>query len=101
MLHLNFDVTKNVEDFTYVLSTRNFTHLGQLNTVVNSIYKRNLNAANEISFDLYQEWDGITCYVWDLVIDLKLLYIPELDEYFEIAVTMDETTADVKHVSGV
>lgn len=101
MLHLNFDVTKNVEDFTYVLSTRNFTHLGQLNTVLNAIYKRNLNAANEISFDLYQEWDGIACYVWNLVVDLKLLYIPELDEYFEIAVTMDETISDVKHVSGI
>lgn len=100
MLHLNFDVTKNVEDFTYVLSTRNFTHLGQLNTVVNVIYKRNLNAANEISLDLYQQWDGINCYVWDLVVDLKLLYVPELDEYFEIAVTMDETIADVKHISG-
>lgn len=48
MLRLNFDVTGNVEDFTYVLSTRNFTHLGQLNTVVNAVYKRNLNAANEI-----------------------------------------------------
>lgn len=48
MINLNFDVTKNVEDFTFVLSTRNFTHLGQLNTVVNVVYKRNLNAADEI-----------------------------------------------------
>ena len=48
MINLNFDVTKNVEDFTFVLSTRNLTHLGQLNTVVNVVYKRNLNAADEI-----------------------------------------------------
>ena len=48
MVKLNFDVTKNVEDFTFVLSTRNFAHLGQLNTAVNVVYKRNLNAANEI-----------------------------------------------------
>lgn len=101
MLRLNFDVTGNVEDFTYVLSTRNFTHLGQLNTVVNAVYKRNLNAANEIQLDLYEEWDGIACYVWDLVVDLKLLYVPELDEYFEIAVTMDETNADIKHIQGM
>ena len=98
MINLNFDVTKNVEDYTFVLSTRNYTHLGQLNTVVNVIYKRNLNAANEISLDVYKEWDGISCYVWDLIVDLKLLYVPELDEYFEIDVPMDETSADVKHI---
>lgn len=101
MINLNFDVTKNVEDFTFVLSTRNYTHLGQLNTVVNVIYKRNLNAANEISLDVYKKWDGISCYVWDLIVDLKLIYVPELNEYFEIDVPMDETNADVKHISGV
>ena len=101
MVKLNFDVTKNVEDFTFVLSTRNFTHLGQLNTAVNVVYKRNLNAANEIQLDVYKEWDGISCYVWDMIVALKLLYVPELDEYFEIDVPMDETDSDIKHISGV
>lgn len=35
------------------------------------------------------------------MVDLKLLYVPELDEYFEIAVTMDETNADIKHIQGM
>lgn len=97
---LNFDVNGNVEDFTYVLSSRNFRHLGQLNTATNVVYKKNLNAADEISLSVYKQLDNVSCYVWDQIKNLKLLYIVELDEYFEIDVSMEETDANVKQIQG-
>ena len=99
---LNMDKFGNAKDFTFVLSTKNYKHLGQLNNVkADTIdFKANLNGADEISFEVYKKLNDEIENLWDEIIDLKSVYIPELDEYFEIEVTYDDKLDEFKAVVG-
>lgn len=89
-----------------VLSNRGGTKEGVIYNVVNFVVANHLNNADEISFDVYKEIDGIECELWDSVKDFKLIYIPhfETDKYnpwYELQVTVDEEDGTIKHCEGV
>ena len=91
-----------VEPFTFVLSTKNYKHLGKLNNVKTDTidFKANLNSANEISFEVYKKVNGEIESLWDDIIDLKSIYVPELDEYFEINVVYNDKLDELKIITG-
>ena len=99
---LKFDMNNNVEDFTFVLATRNQTHLGKLNNIKRDTvtYKGNLNGANEISFEIYKTIDGEVEELWDKIIDLRLLWVQDLKEYFEIKVSYEDKLDEYKVITG-
>lgn len=99
MIDLSFD-NGTVEQFTLVLSQRDYTHLGQISNIKGLKFKANLNGANELSFDVYKELDGHEEILWDDIYDLRLVWIPELDEYFEIDVESTDQVYVVKTVTG-
>ena len=99
MIDLTFD-NGTVERFTLVLSQRDYTHLGQITNVEKVKFKANLNAADELSFEVYKELDGIEERLWDDIYDLRLVWIPELDEYFEIDVESTDTVYITKTVTA-
>ena len=89
----------NVKDYTIILSTRDYRHLGKLTGVTNVHYAPNENSANEFSFniskyDFFQlpttnifdvkKAKKIKQAIWNQIVDFKLIYVKELDEYFEI-----------------
>ena len=86
----NFPI--NPEDYTILLANRSLQLLGQIvnidYTTVNP--KCNLNSADEINFTIYRELDNIVEPLWDKIIDLKIIYVRELDEFFQITVQTDE-----------
>ena len=86
----NFPI--NPEDYTILLANRSLQLLGQ---IVNIDYKTvnpkcNLNSADEINFTIYRELDNVVEPLWDKIIDLKIIYVRELDEFFQITVQTDE-----------
>lgn len=87
-----------VRNYTFILSTRGMHHYGQIaNIDYDSVTsKQNLNGANEISLTVYKELDGNTEQYWDQIIDLKLLYVYELDEYYQITVSFSDSQDQVK-----
>ena len=91
-----------VEDFHIILSRRDLTHLGQINNIKSESFSVtcNLNSANELTFEVYKEIDGYIEPLWDDIYDLRIIYIIELDEYFEINVTLKDMTYDVKTITG-
>lgn len=99
---LKFDVNNNVEDFTFVLSTKNYTHICKLNNVKRDTVncKENLNGADELSFEIYKELDEEIQENWDKITDLKLVWVKELNEYFEITVSYDDKLDAVKTIVG-
>ena len=99
MININFN-NGIVEDFTIVLSDRSHCHKGQIVNIDNFVYRANLNSANEISFTVYEELDGNNERLWDEIIDLRLVWIKELNEYFEIYVSGSETYGLVKNITG-
>lgn len=61
----------------------------------------NLNSADEISFDVYKEINGITDPLWNDLSDFKLVYIPDIDEFFQIEVQIEEASSGiVKSITG-
>ena len=99
---LKMDKFGNVKPFTFVLSTKNYKHLGQLNNIdFSSIdLKEKLNGANELSFDIYKEIGGQIEETWNDIVNLKSVYVPELKEYFEIQVTHNDKLDETKTITA-
>ena len=96
-MKLQFDKNNNVEDFTIVLSKRNFEHFGEIvNIKRDSITsKNNMNSADEMSFEVYkstydEEGKERIERLWDNIVNFKLIWVKELNEYFEITVSLDD-----------
>lgn len=89
-----------VDRFSLVLSRRNLTHLGELSNVSSLKYTRNLNTANEISFTVTKKVDDFVEPLWDELYSLRLIWVKQKDEYFQISVTLDETNNDILTVVG-
>ena len=117
MAKINF---KNglVEDYTIILSTRDHRHLGQITGIksenVQSV--NNLNSANEMSFSIYKydfiktknylseemhkQYMLVKEVLWNNIVDFKFIYVKELDEYFEIKVSIDDSKEICKTITA-
>lgn len=74
----------NPEDYTFVLANRSEKLLGQ---IINIDYTSvdihtNLNSADQITFKIQKTLDEIEEPLWDSIVDLKLIYVVELKEFF-------------------
>jgi hypothetical protein len=92
---IKFDENNKAQEFTIVLSNRNYKHYGQLNNVDNITYKGNLNSADEISFQIHKVTNENIEPLWDDIIDLKLIWVKEINKYFEIRVSLNDSTNDI------
>ena len=92
---------KQLQPYTVILSTRDYRHIGQLTGARNMHCAMNDNSAHEFSFNIDKIdfmkisdtslIDKKTIFkiknnIWKQVQDFKLIYVKELDEYFEIYV---------------
>ena len=98
-INIKFDLAGNPEPPTILLSNRNGNILGQLDADVESIdMSDKFNDASEFSFTLYKYVDDKLTNLWDKVVDFKLVYCKEWDEWFEIKVELDESNETIKTV---
>lgn len=98
---LVFDVNGNVEDFTFVLSQKNLNHLGQIQNIERESidHKGNLNSASEISFVVYKSMNGKDERLWDEIIDFRLVWVRELNKYFQMHISLDDSNDTYKTVT--
>jgi len=91
------------DTFTIVLCNRDHTRLGAITNVdLSSVHlKGELANGNEVSFDVYYELNGEVEKLWEDLVDLKLIYIPEIDDYLEIAITDYDSVERKKSIVGV
>lgn len=107
-----------VDDYTIVLSTRDYRHLGQISGIqpesINVV--RNLNSAHEISFTVYKadmikecnfltdeeykNYQLVKNYIWNNLVDFKLIWVKELNTYFSITVSTDDSADTIKTITG-
>lgn len=118
MQKLNF-INGQIEDYTIVLSTRDYRHLGQIAGVKKENVQVNcsLNGANEISFAVYKQdfmqnetgilsdeefkkYQIIQTILWNHIKDFRLVWVKELNEYFEIKVSLDDSEEIIKTITG-
>lgn len=80
------------EGLTFVLSTADHRHLGQINTIDDSSVSGDiyLNASDKITFDVCKEIEKngeiIRCSNWDKIVSRKYVWCKEFDEYFVVDV---------------
>lgn len=89
-----------------VLSYRGGTKQGIIHNVQSLTNANALVETAEISFDVYNEIDGVECQLWDDIRDFRLVYIPHLDTstfnpWYELSVEVDENDCTIKHCQGV
>ena len=89
-----------IEPFTIILANRNQEHLGIIVNTEGVNFTGNLNAADELSFTVNKMMDGKEERLWDEIYDLRLVYIKELNEYFEINVSFTDQTYLVKTITA-
>lgn len=114
---------KNMDEYTIVLCARDYRKLGQISDVkcdsINS--SEHLNSANEFSFAVYkanflisekknfvnilsdEEFKKYKVYkewLWNQIIDHRLIWVKELNEYYEITVSLDDGLQVVKNVTA-
>ena len=97
---ITFDSNNNVELPTLVLAKRSGDKLGTI-PAVNIINKTTMNSGSELSFKVYKYNDDIAYSLWDELVDFKLLYCPNWNEWYEIYVEIDEGNETVKNVQCV
>lgn len=98
-IDIKFDLIGNPEPPTIILANRNGNKLGQLKVNTDSIeLSDKFNDASEFSFTINKYIDNELTYLWDKVVDFKLVYCKEWDCWFEINVELDEATETVKTV---
>ncbi len=101
MAKIVFDKNHNVDMPTLLLQNRNFDTIGFFSNISNFTYSENFNSSNEISFTTYyKNGYGQINPLWNSICDLKVIYIPEFNERFEISVSIDEEDYTKKNISA-
>lgn len=95
-----FDVNNNIILPTVVLCSRNGHKLGTIFPVGDFEITPDIHGINECSFKVYKEVDGIQNPLWNQIQDLKLIYMPEYDEYFQIAIDKESSDKTVKSITA-
>lgn len=102
MKAFNYDMFERLELPQIILSTKYHKHLGTINNIdkesINATF--NLNSAQEISFDVYKKMDNKECELWDSIVDLKYIFVPDYQEYYCISAPFDEDNKTIKHIVG-
>lgn len=107
-------VNNRVEDYTIILSNKSFQHYGQLTGIKSNDLQGSFNliSANEMSFQVYKyklipnenvpykNIETFQKYIWSNLVDRKLIYVKELDEYYQIKVSIDDSKDTVKTVQA-
>ena len=93
----NDEIVPYAQELTILLTTRGKHIYGKINNIdTQSIsYKMNLNSANELSFTVHKEVDGIIEPLWDKIKDFRLVYAKELNEYYQIKISTNNGTDDI------
>lgn len=100
MVYPILDMNNNVVTPTIVLCHRNKHKIGAIYPISEWSITPDMYNKNECSFKVYKEVNGIATPLWDQIKDLKVIYIPEYNEYFQISIDKTQTNETVKTITG-
>lgn len=99
-VRIKFDNTYNVIQPTFVLATRAGRKLGVI-PATNVSMSDNFNDSFQLEFQVNKIIDGIEYYLWDKLVDFKLVWCREWDVWFEMYVTVQDDNETVKNIECV
>lgn len=95
-----FDVNNKVELPTFILRNKSLHNLGSIKGVQAFNPTFNFNSCQEFSCEVYKFENGVENPLWNKIKDNKIIYIPELQEQYEIGVSIDDEDATKKTITG-
>lgn len=99
-----FDVNNKIDMFTLILTTRNHKRYGIIHNCRDIHFTDNVHPNHCLTFQVYKELvhnEGISyCEVWDDIKDFRYVYVREIDEYFEIEATINDSTGTIKSITA-
>lgn len=92
MKKMTYNKFNTIEVPTLILSSVAHKHYGVINNVdVSTISANfNMNSAQELSFEVKKIVNGVKCDLWDKIVSLKYVYVPEHHEYYKMDVTVED-----------
>lgn len=102
MSQIYFNKQNKIECPTLVLQNKSNHNYGAIIDYNSLTYKQSFNAPNEISFTVYkgEHPSEQQKNIWDNLTDLKVVYIPEFKEKFEISVQKTISNTKTKAITG-
>lgn len=88
-----------LEQFTIVLAKRNLSKIGAIK-YYDLVYSANDNSPDEISFKVYKTLDGQKNKLWNKLCNLSLIWVKELNEYFQIETSINDERNTLKTITA-
>ena len=98
-MRLSFNSLHNPRPFTLVLARKDGTKLGTLPAHHLKVHGE-MNAPWSVEFSVYKVNNNHTLRIWDEIQDCKLMWIKELDLWYEIHVQLSDGNVCVKNVTA-
>ena len=95
-----FDINNKVELPTFILRNKSLHNLGSIKGVQAFNPTFNFNSCQEFSCEVYKFENGVENPLWNKIKDNKIIYIPELQEQYEIGVSIDDEDSTKKTITG-
>lgn len=95
---LRLDSEKKVRPLHIVLANRGQNKIGEIDNIFNVNYHPTLTGADEFTFNVYKKVNGKECRLWHQLKQRKLIWVKEYDEWFQIAVQIDDSERVVKKI---
>ncbi len=95
-----FNITKKTENPQVILCSRDQKRIGEIYPVYDFRGSFQMTNPGEISFTVYKPEDGALNRIYDSIAGLKLVYVPDYGEYYEIEVSETDGEAIYKNVTG-
>lgn len=87
------------KNLTFVLSNKGLNKLHIINNVSDVVIHPNFNSADEASLTVRKKLNDKITNGWDELIDLKVVYVPEIDEYFEARISISDSIETTKSIT--
>ena len=97
---LKISKQNEVNPLHIILGTRSQKKLGEITNIdlSNTTSHFQLQNNDELSFDVYEYMDGQKCSLWNEIINFRLVWIKEYDEWFEINVAVNDSQLVTKKI---
>lgn len=96
-----FNIDGDLKKPVIFLCNKSLKRIGELTYFVQNINaNNNFNNADEVSFNIYKKINDIENPLWDEVQNLRLIYIYDYDEYYEIELSEKDSTESIKAITG-
>lgn len=99
-IKLPYTYENSLDDVNLIIKNNSLENIGNVTNFTNFNIRLNYNSFDEISFDVYEIINSQRCKFWELIDDLKNVYVEEANEVFKIYVSIDDSDCTIKHVNG-